>query len=106
MNQHDFQQQLRAKLDQLAQHHPQKPAVIEHVMQRVQSRKIAYFGLWKMTGFALAAAITGFVVLPSAIDLSDQNQNKVMVNPKLSPQMLEDLDMLSVMGEDHVVHGS
>lgn len=105
MNQHDLKQ-LRAKLDQLAQHHPHKPMVIERVLQRIQPQQRGYFAIWKLTGFALAAAITGFVVLPSAVDVTDQNSNQVVVNPKLSPQMMEDLEMLSVLGEDVVIHGS
>ncbi|MGM7369211.1 hypothetical protein ACOI3T_02810, partial [Acinetobacter baumannii] len=28
------------------------------------------------------------------------------VNPKISPQMVEDLEMLMVLGEDKVQHGS
>lgn len=59
-----------------------------------------------MSGFALAAAITGFVILPASFDTSDQSQNQVMASPKLSPQMVEDLEMLSVLGEDKVPHGS
>ena len=46
------------------------------------------------------------MVLPSAVDVSDQNTNQVLVNPKLSPQMMEDLEMLSVLGEDASAHGS
>ncbi|RSP70305.1 hypothetical protein EA729_13005, partial [Acinetobacter baumannii] len=61
---------------------------------------------WKMTGFALAAAITGFVILPNSVDMLDKPQNQVVVNPKLSPQMVEDLEMLMVLGEDKVQHGS
>jgi hypothetical protein len=59
-----------------------------------------------MTGFALAAAITGIVVLPNSIDLADKPQNQVIVNPKLSPQMVEDMEMLMAFGEDRVPHGS
>jgi hypothetical protein len=33
-------------------------------------------------------------------------QNQVVVTPKLSPQMVEDLEMLMVLGEDKVPHGS
>ena len=59
-----------------------------------------------MSGFALAAAITGFVILPSSFDLTEKPQNQVIVTPKLSPQMVEDFEMLSVLGEDKVPHGS
>ena len=59
-----------------------------------------------MSGYALAAAITGFVVIPNALDISNQPENQAIVTPKLSPQMVEDLEMLMVMGEDKVPHGS
>ena len=59
-----------------------------------------------MTGFALAAAITGFVILPNSVEIVGKPQNQVIVNPKLSPQMVEDLEMLMVLGEDKVQHGS
>jgi hypothetical protein len=61
-----------------------------------------------MTGFALAAAITGFVVVPNAFDVSNEahTPQQVVISPKLSPQMMEDLDMLSVFGEDKNSHGS
>ena len=73
-----------------------------------------------VTGFVLGAgyifqtlgldnttpAITGFVILPNSVDMMDKPQNQVVVNPKLSPQMVEDLEMLMVLGEDKVKHGS
>ena len=33
-----------------------------------------------MTGFALAAAITGFVILPNSVEIVDKPQNQVIVN--------------------------
>jgi hypothetical protein len=64
------------------------------------------YGLWKMSGFALAAAIAGFVVLPNSVTLDEKPHNQVVSTPKLSPQMVEDLEMLLVLGEDTVPHGS
>ncbi|MFV5383906.1 hypothetical protein [Acinetobacter junii] len=107
MNKDEFTKQMTSKLDQLAkeQHH-NKMLVMNHVLDTVQKKPTSYYSIWKMTGFALAAAITGIVVLPNSIDLADKPQNQVIVNPKLSPQMVEDMEMLMAFGEDRVPHGS
>ena len=83
-----------------------KPQVIANVLDTIKREPRSFYHIWKMSGFALAAAITGFVILPASFDTSDQSQNQVMASPKLSPQMVEDLEMLSVLGEDKVPHGS
>lgn len=107
MNKDEFTKQVTSKLDQLAkeQHHNEM-LVMNHVLDTVQKKPTSYYSIWKMTGFALAAAITGIVVLPNSIDLADKPQNQVIVNPKLSPQMVEDMEMLMAFGEDRVPHGS
>ena len=107
MNKDEYTKQVTSRLDQLAkeQHH-NKMLVMNHVLDTVQKKPTSYYSIWKMTGFALAAAITGIVVLPNSIDLADKPQNQVIVNPKLSPQMVEDMEMLMVLGEDKVPHGS
>ena len=107
MNKDEFTKQVTSKLDQQAkeQHH-NKMLVMNHVLDTVQKKPTSYYSIWKMTGFALAAAITGIVVLPNSIDLADKPQNQVIVNPKLSPQMVEDMEMLMAFGEDRVPHGS
>ena len=107
MKKDEFTKQVTSKLDQLAkeQHH-NKMLVMNHVLDTVQKKPTSYYSIWKMTGFALAAAITGIVVLPNSIDLADKPQNQVIVNPKLSPQMVEDMEMLMAFGEDRVPHGS
>lgn len=107
MNKDEFTKQVTSKLDQLAkeQHHS-KMLVMNHVLDTVQKKPTSYYSIWKMTGFALAAAITGIVVLPNSIDLADKPQNQVIVNPKLSPQMVEDMEMLMAFGEDRIPHGS
>lgn len=106
MNKDEFTKQVTSKLDQLAkeQHH-NKMLVMNHVLDTVQKKPTSYYSIWKMTGFALAAAITGIVVLPNSIDLADKPQNQV-IDPKLSPQMVEDMEMLMAFGEDRVPHGS
>ncbi|NNG82163.1 MULTISPECIES: hypothetical protein [Acinetobacter Taxon 24D] len=106
MKQDDFLKQVTSKLDGLAQHHKDKPVVMNHVIEEIQDRDTSRYGLWKMSGFALAAAIAGFVVFPNSIEMADKPQNQVVVTPKLSPQMVEDLEMLMVLGEDKVPHGS
>ncbi|HEX5381725.1 MULTISPECIES: hypothetical protein [Acinetobacter] len=106
MKQDDFLKQITSKLDGLAQQHKAKPVVMNHVLDHIQQKKSSRFVYFKMTGFALAAAIAGIVVLPNSIDMSEKPQNQVVVTPKLSPQMVEDLEMLMVLGEDKVPHGS
>ncbi|MDN5512459.1 hypothetical protein [Acinetobacter sp.] len=106
MKQDDFLKQVTSKLDGLAQHHKAKPTVMNHVIEEIQARETSRYGLWKMSGFALAAAIAGFVVFPNSIEMATKPQNQVVVTPKLSPQMVEDLEMLMVLGEDKVPHGS
>ena len=102
-----FNQQVTKKLDTLAHEHRNKAVVMEKVLTEIGNKPRSYRGLWKMTGFALAAALTGFVVLPNVFDTNEQPQNQhVIVNPKLSPQMMEDLDMLTAFGEDKASHGS
>ena len=106
MKQDDFLKQVTCKLDGLAQQHKAKPVVMNHVLDHIQQQKSSRFVYFKMTGFALAAAIAGIVVLPNSFDMSEKPQNQVVVTPKLSPQMVEDLEMLSVFGEDKSSHGS
>ncbi|OTG68166.1 hypothetical protein B9T25_05600 [Acinetobacter sp. ANC 4470] len=106
MKQDDFLKQVTSKLDGLAQHHKDKPVVLNQVIEKIQDRETSRYGLWKMSGFALAAAITGFMVFPNSIEMVEEPQNQVVVTPKLSPQMVEDLEMLMVLGEDKVPHGS
>ena len=106
MKQDDFLKKLTSKLDGLAQHHQNKPVVMTQVIEKIQNRETSRSGLWKMSGFALAAAITGFMIFPNAMDIADKPQNQVIITPKLSPQMVEDLEMLMVLGEDNASHGS
>lgn len=97
---------VRSKLDSLAQSHTDKNTVMNHVLTHVQAKKTDRYRTWRMSGFALAAAITGFIVLPNAAVFKDQPQTQVISTPKLSPQMMEDLEMLLVLGEDKIPHGS
>lgn len=105
MKQDDFLKQMTAKLEGLAQQHKDKPVVMNHVLDEIQQQKTSRYGLWKMSGFALAAALAAIVVLPNSV-IEEQPQTQVVSTPKLSPQMVEDLEMLMVLGEDKVPHGS
>ena len=107
MKKDEFTKRVTSRLDQLAkeQHH-NKMLVMNHVLDSVQKRPTSFYNIWKMTGFAFAAAIMGIVVLPGSLQLADKPQNQVIANPKLSPQMVEDMEMLLVLGEDKVQHGS
>lgn len=107
MNQDNFTKQVTSKLDGLARHHQHKARVIDHVLDEIKPKEPrSFYNVWRMSGFALAAAITGFVILPNSFEVADQPQNQVIASPKLSPQMVEDFEMLSVLGEDKVSHGS
>lgn len=106
MKQHDFLNKVTSKLDHLATHHPEKADVMNHVLERIEDKKTARYGLWKMSGFALAAAIAGVVILPHSPEAELQPQHQANISPKLSPQMMEDLEMLMVLGEDQIPHGS
>ncbi|AXY59662.1 hypothetical protein [Acinetobacter sp. WCHAc010052] len=106
MKQDDFLKQVTSRLDGLAHSHKGKPVVMNHVLDKIQDRQTSRYGLWKMPGFALAAAIAGFVVLPNSAEMTVKPQNQVTLTPKLSPQMVEDMEMLMVLGEDKNPHGS
>ena len=107
MKKDEFTKRVTSRLDQLAkeQHH-NKMLVMNHVLGSVQKKPASFYNIWKMSGFAFAAAIMGIVVLPGSLQLADKPQNQVIANPKLSPQMVEDMEMLLVLGEDKVQHGS
>ena len=106
MKKDEFTQQLTSKLDQLAKDQQQnKMLVMNHVLDHVQRKPVSYYSVWKMTGFAIAAAIMGIVVLPNSTMFVDKSQNQA-TTVKLSPQMVEDMEMLMVLGEDKIPHGS
>ncbi|OTG83619.1 hypothetical protein [Acinetobacter sp. ANC 4648] len=107
MNHEDFTHQVTSKLDGLAKNHRNKAVVMSNVLDHIHEKPTNRFSSWKMTGFALAAAITGFVVLPNVMQLNEKpHSQQVIMSPKLSPQMMEDLEMISVFGEDTTIHGS
>ena len=107
MKQDDFLKKVTSKLDGLAQHHQTKPLIMNNVLEHIQDKKTSRFGLLKMSSFAIAAAITGFVIFPNSTELTPKAESQAIISPspKLSPQMVEDLEMLMVLGEDKVPHG-
>ncbi|RKG43134.1 MULTISPECIES: hypothetical protein [Acinetobacter] len=106
MKQDDFVKNVSQKLDRLAQQHQHKAQVMNNVLDQIHERETSRYGLWKMSSFALAAAIAGFIVLPNSVTLDEKPDTQVISTPKLSPQMVEDLEMLMVLGEDKSSHGS
>lgn len=107
MSQDDNLKSIRNQLNKLAdQQKIAKAVVMQNVLNDIQEQKSSRYTMWRMSGFALAAAITGFVVLPNSAVFDAQPETQVIVTPKLSPQMMEDLEMLLVLGEDKVPHGS
>ncbi|WP_111892121.1 hypothetical protein [Acinetobacter sp. MB5] len=110
MNNDDFAKKITQRLDHLADTHKDKNVVMYEVMEKIHAEKAHRHSVWKMTGFALAATLTGFLVLPNAFNISEKNhaQHAIVNNNanKLSPQMVEDLEMVTVFGEDQNSHGS
>jgi len=106
MKHDDFIKQVNQKLDRLAQSHQQKAKVMNNVLEHIHERESSRYGMLKMSGFALVAAIAGFIVLPNAVTMNTKPEVQIVSTPKLSPQMVEDLEMLMVLGEDKVPHGS
>lgn len=108
MERHDeFTQQIVHILNQHAKHHPARPMVIEHVMAAVKPVKKHRLRTWTMSGMALAAAISGISIVPNFFENAHQEKlNQVVAAPKLSPQMIEDLEMLSLLGSESQQYGS
>lgn len=102
-----FAKDLAQKLEIIAKSHQNTPVVMDYVLNKVYKPKKNYY--MKAMGFAIAAAIASIVVLPHAFNLKndDHNAQISVTNPtKLSPQMVEDLEMVMVLGEDSRTHGS
>lgn len=107
MKNDQFNQDISKKLEQLAQQHGHKARVMQNVMSRIKKSPSPRLGLWKLTGYAMAAAIMGVVVIPSALEITPNSYpQQTQLSPKLSPQMIEDLEMLAIFAEDHTTRGS
>lgn len=75
---------------------PMMAQVMQEIGERTHHRKHNRIGL----GLALAAAISGMSVLPQFITAQQAAPSAAAL--KMSPQLADDLDMLSVLGEDGV----
>ncbi len=106
MQNDDLQHKIIAALNQKAKGHYRQHQVINGVFTRIAQKEHERFNRWGIAGFALAAAITGIVVVPNGFFNDAQNPSQIVVNtPKLTPQLADDLEMLLVLGED-ITHGS
>ena len=107
MNNDDHLKNVRNQLNKLAdQQQINKAVIMNNVLEHIQDKETSRYSLWRMSGFALAAAITGIVFLPNSAVFESKPSTQAVISPKLSPQMMEDLEMLLVLGEDKVPHGS
>ncbi len=103
----EFTQKIVRKLEQGAKQHLDTELVLNHVMQAIKPRQAANRRTWVMGGFALAAAITGIGLLPNLLSQQPSIQpNQVAESAKMSPQMIEDLEMLSLLGMENSKYGS
>lgn len=108
MERHDeFTRRIVQALNQQAKQHPARALVVDHVMAAVKPVKRHRIRTWTMSGMALAAAISGISIVPSFFPNAHQEKlNEVVAAPKLSPQMIEDLEMLSLLGSENQKYGS
>lgn len=106
MTPHDpFIHKIVQTLEKQAQQHPETDQVLKHVMHAVQQRP-AKRQVWAMSGFALAAAIAGMSLAPNLLSHQSAVQPQTVNTAKLSPQMIEDLEMLSLLGTETKKYGS
>lgn len=106
MQHNDLNKKIINTLESKAKHHAKRHLVINNVFAKVEQQRHQKFNRWGFTGFALAAAITGFVILPNNVLNESNDTQSVTVNAsKLTPQLADDLEMLLVLGED-ATHGS
>lgn len=107
MNQHDeFTRDIVKALNQIAQQHPHQADVERFVEQAIQPARKQHTRKWAFGGLALAAALTGITVAPHMIQAWHQEQVNQAAAPKLSPQMMEDMEMLSLLGTENHNYGS
>lgn len=108
MTPHDeFTRNIVRTLEQGAEQHPDKEIVLTHVMQAIKPRQSANRRTWAIGGFALAAAISGISLAPNLLSQQPNIQpNQIAESAKMSPQMIEDLEMLSLLGMESDKYGS
>jgi hypothetical protein len=100
MNPHDeFTRDIVKALNQIAQQHPHQVDIARQVeLAMLQPQRKFHSRKWAFGGLALAAALTGFTVAPHLIQIWHQDQVNQATAPKLSPQMMDDMEMLSLLG--------
>ncbi|MBF7694913.1 hypothetical protein [Acinetobacter rathckeae] len=110
MNKNQFEQNITKKLDTLAQQHPNKSQVITHVLGHIKDKKANKRHMWKVTSLAFAAVLASIAIAPNVFHFMNKNddasQTAMATTEKLSPQMVEDLEMVMVFGENNPRHGS
>jgi hypothetical protein len=92
-------------LDQQAQTHRLRQAVMQGVSIRLEENRHRKLSRWSIAGLAIAAAITGIAIIPNDMLHSNPEPQHVLNSQKLTPQLADDLEMLLVLGED-AKHGS
>lgn len=108
MNSHEkFVKHVVSKLEQQAKQHPMQQQVVEQVMLSIQHKTYHKPQSWALGGLALAAALTAISFAPDLLNNSQKITSEQTVNNvKLSPQMVEDLEMLSLLGMEKANYGS
>lgn len=107
MTPHDpFLNKIVQTLEKQARHHPENDQVLNHVMDAIRPQPAARRHIWAMGGFALAAAITGISLAPNLLSHQPSVEPQTVNTAKLSPQMIEDLEMLSLLGTETRKYGS
>ncbi|MBF7682071.1 hypothetical protein I2F27_01790 [Acinetobacter sp. B5B] len=110
MSKNLFEQKITKKLNALADQHPSTPQVISHVLEHIQDRKKPKKQVWKVTSLAFAAVLASVAITPNILQFMNKNdettQTVMATSDKLSPQMVEDLEMVMVFGENVPRHGS
>lgn len=107
MNSHEkFVKKIISKLEQGAQQHPDQEQLVQQVMQSIHKRSTSRRQTWAFSGLALAAALTAVTFAPDLLTHSQQLSPEQINTVKLSPQMVEDLEMLSLLGVEKNNYGS
>ncbi|SDB84997.1 hypothetical protein [Acinetobacter boissieri] len=109
MNKNPFEQKITKTLDTLAKQHPQSPQVISNVLKDIRDQKQRQRNGWKITSLAFAAVLASIIIAPNIFHImskDESTQTAMATTEKLSPQMVEDLEMVMVFGENNLRHGS
>jgi hypothetical protein len=89
---------LTNSLDQQAQRHPQRQAVLDHVRAATRPAHPAKKQLLALT---MAASLCGFTLMPASLSPARPDASiplSFLHHQLISPQAVEDLEMLQVLG--------